>query len=426
MVSTKFRLIVLCVSCMVLAGPGFTQVAASQTCEFFPADNIWNTPVDNLPLDANSAAYVATIGPKNTLHPDFGSGVWPPNSDSPIGIPYVTVPGTQPKVQVSFDYADESDPGPYPIPASAPIEGGSQSDGDRHVLVIDTDNCILYELYYAYPNSDGSWNAGSGAIFDLKSDQLRPAGWTSADAAGLPIFPGLALYDEVLSGEINHALRFTAPQTRKAYVWPARHFASTLTGMQYPPMGQRFRLKAGFDISGFSTQTQVILTALKRYGMILADNGSSWYISGAPDSRWNNDTLVSELGQVAGANFEAVDESSLMVSADSAATKPTAGPSTVTVLSPNGGETLTSGSTFTIEWSAPAAATEFKLQYSLNSGKTWQAVVSGKKAGASYLWKVPAVTSNRTGCLVKVTGFDTGGHVVASDQSNTTFTIVRK
>jgi hypothetical protein len=202
-------------------------------------------------------------------------------------------------VQVSFDYADESDPVPYPIPADAPIEGGSQSTGDRHVLVIDTANCILYELYDAFPQSGGSWHAWSGAIFDLNSDNLRPAGWTSADAAGLPIYPGLVRYDEVSSGEINHALRFTVPQTRNTYVWPARHYASSLTGTQYPPMGQRFRLKAGFDISGFSPQTRVILTALKRYGMILADNGSSWYISGAPDPNWDND-ILSELHQVAG------------------------------------------------------------------------------------------------------------------------------
>jgi hypothetical protein len=317
----------LLVLCVVLAGLGLSGVAAGQVCGVFPADNIWNTPVDNLPVDSNSAAYISTIGPNSTLHPDFGSGVWPPGSSSPIGIPYVTVPGTQPEVQVSFDYSDESDPGPYPIPGNAPIEGGAQSDGDRHVLVIDTGNCLLYELYYAFPQSDGSWHAGSGAIFDLKSDNLRPAGWTSVDAAGLPIFPGLVRYDEVASGEIRHALRFTAPQTRKAYVWPARHYASSLTATNYPPMGQRFRLKAGFDISAFSPQTQVILTALKRYGIILADNGSSWYISGAPDSRWNNDVLH-ELGQVAGSNFEAVDVSSLMVSPDSAAVKTSGGPTT--------------------------------------------------------------------------------------------------
>jgi hypothetical protein len=313
------------VLCLLVAGPGFAGVSAGQVCEVFPADNIWNTPVDNLPVDPNSAAYIAAIGPKSGLHPDFGSGDWPPGSGSPIGIPYVLVPGTQPMVQVSFDYYDESDPGPYPIPANAPIEGGPQSDGDRHVLVIDTGSCILYELFSAYPQTDGSWYAGSGAIFDLTSDNLRPAGWTSADAAGLPIFPGLVRYDEVASGAINHALRFTAPQTRKAYVWPARHYASSLTETNYPPMGQRFRLKAGFDISGFSPQTQVILTTLKRYGMMLADNGSSWYISGAPDPRWNNDVLH-ELSQVAGSNFEAVNVSSLMISPDSAATKPATKP----------------------------------------------------------------------------------------------------
>jgi hypothetical protein len=409
---------------MVLAGLVFAGPAAGQVCGIFPADNIWNTPVDNLPLAPNSAAYIAAIGSKSTLHPDFGSGDWPPGSGSPIGIPYVTVPGTQPKVQVSFDYYDESDPGPYPIPPNAPIEGGPQSDGDRHVLVIDINNCILYELYYAFPQPDGSWHAGSGAIFNLKSDQLRPAGWTSADAAGLPIFPGLVRYDEVASGEILHALRFTAPQTRDAYVWPARHYASSLTGTQYPAMGQRFRLKAGFDISGFSPQTRVILTALKRYGMILADIGSSWYVSGAPDSRWDNN-ILSELDQVAGSDFEAVDVSSLMITPNSAAAKAATEPTTVTVLSPNGGEILTSGVTFTIKWSAPASATGFKLQYSLNSGKNWQAVVSGEITGTSYQWKVPTVTSNRTGCLVKVIGYDSGGDVVGTGQSNQPFTIER-
>ncbi len=427
----SLRLVVSCISCMVLFGPGFAGVAVGQVCEVFPADNIWNTPVDTLPLDSNSAAYVATIGTNSPLHPDFGSGVWPPGSDSPIGIPYVTVPGTQPMVQVSFDYADESDPGPYPIPASAPIEGGADSTGDRHVLVVDTTNCILYELYDAVPQLDGSWQAGSGAVFDLKSDQLRPAGWTSADAAGLPIYPGLVRYDEVASGEINHALRFTVPQTRNAYVWPARHQASSLTGAQYPPMGQRFRLKAAFDISVFSPQTRVILTALKRYGMILADNGSSWYISGAPDPRWDNDVL-SALEQVTGADFEAVDVSSLMVSPDSAAAKPNTAPivpTTVTVLSPNGGEILVSREIFTITWSAPATATRFKLQYSLNSGKTWKAVLSAKVAGTSHNWRVPAITSKRTeeltGCLVRVTGYNSGGHVVGTGQSDQPFTIER-
>ncbi len=307
--------------CMILSGLAPARESAGQTCAVFPANNIWNSPVDKLPLDPHSAAYIATIGANGTVHPDFGSGDWPPGSDSPIGIPYITVPGTQPKVEVSFDYADESDPGPYPIPANAPIEGGPDSTGDRHVLVIDINNCILYELFSAYPQAGGTWTAGSGAIFNLTSNALRPAGWTSADAAGLPIFPGLARYDEVASGEISHALRFTAPQTRKAYVWPARHYASSLTGTKYPPMGQRFRLKAGFDITGFSPQNQVILKALKRYGMMLADNGSAWYISGVPDPRWNNDDLH-DLDGVRGSDFEAVNVSSLMIGPNSAAAKP--------------------------------------------------------------------------------------------------------
>jgi hypothetical protein len=282
-------------------------------CAVFPVDNVWNVPVDTLPVDANSATYVATIGADRHVHADFGSGTW---EGGPIGIPYVDVPGTQPMVAVTFDYDDESDPGPYPIPTDAPIEGGSDSDGDRHVLVLDRDNCILYEMFYAFPQADGSWHAGSGAIFDLNSNALRPAGWTSADAAGLPILSGLVRYDEVAGGEIRHALRFTAPQTRQEYLWPARHFASSLTGAEYPPMGQRFRLRADFDISGFSPEVQVILHALKKYGMILADNGSAWYISGVPDERWDNDHLH-ELHQVHGSDFEAVDESSLMVDPDS-------------------------------------------------------------------------------------------------------------
>jgi hypothetical protein len=282
-------------------------------CPVFPADNVWNTRVDTLPLDPNSDLYIATIGASTGVHADFGSGLW---EGGPIGIPYVDVPASQPTVPVTFDYDDESDPGPYPIPPDAPIEGGPGSGGDRHVLVLERDNCILYEVYHAWPQPDGSWEAGSGAIFDLKSDVLRPAGWTSADAAGLPILPGLVRYDEVVSGEIRHALRFTVPQTRRAYFWPARHYASSLTAARYPPMGQRFRLRADFDESGFSPEVQVIVRALKRYGMFLADNGSAWYLSGVPDERWDNDQLR-ELGQIHGSDFEAVDESALMVDPDS-------------------------------------------------------------------------------------------------------------
>ncbi len=306
-----------CYFCFIFTGLIFAvnSEAAPEIagCSVFPDNNVWNTPVDDLPKDADSDAYIASIGAETSLFPDFGSGTW---EGGPIGIPYVEVAGTQAKVNVTFDYADESDPGPYPIPPDAPIEGGAHSDGDRHVLVIDRDNCILYELYHAFPQSDGTWTAGSGAIYDLNSNALRPETWTSADAAGLPIVPGLARYDEVVSGEIRHALRFTVEQTRQAYIWPARHFASSLTDSRYPPMGQRFRLKADYDISGFSRDAQVILAALKKYGLILADNGSDWFISGAPDERWNND-ILHEIRQVHGADLEAVDVSSLIVSTDS-------------------------------------------------------------------------------------------------------------
>jgi len=283
-------------------------------CPVFPANNVWNARVDLLPVDAHSAAYIASIGPGTGLHPDFGSGTW---DGGPIGIPYAVVPGSQPPVNVSFDYDDESDPGPYPVPPDPPIEGGPQSDGDRHVLLVDSGHCILYELYAAYPQPDGSWHAGSGAVFDLRANALRPATWTSADAAGLPILPGLVRYDEVAAGTIRHALRFTVAHTRDEFVWPARHQASNSANAAYPPMGQRFRLKAGFDVSGFPKNVQVILVALKFYGMFVADNGSNWYISGAPDERWNNDELH-VLNQVHGSDFEAVDESALMVNPDSA------------------------------------------------------------------------------------------------------------
>jgi hypothetical protein len=298
-------------------------------CPVLPVNHVWNAVVDHLPVHPNSAAYVSAIGANKGVHPDFGSGMW---NGAPIGIPYTIVSGNQPKVDITFDYSDESDLGPYPIPPGAAIEGGTQSTGDRHVLVLDRDNCVLYETWATYRLPGGSWEAGSGAVFDLESNALRPSGWTSADAAGLPILPGLVRYDEMASGEIRHALRFTGPQTRKAFVWPARHHASSLTGLNYPPMGQRFRLKAGFDATPFSPEVQVLLRALKNYGMILADNGSSWYISGVPDPRWNNDIWVSELGQVKGSDFEAIDESSLMSDPDSGETNlstpgpPIAGP----------------------------------------------------------------------------------------------------
>jgi len=285
------------------SGPGLGPNASLQGRRPFPADNSWNTAVDQDSVDPNSDALIASIGLTTGLHPDFGANY----NGGPFGIPYIVVTGSTPLVNVTFDYADESDPGPYPIPSDAPIEGGASSGGDRHVLVIDRDHWKLYELYAAYPvTGSTSWTAGSGAVFDLGSDSLRPAGWTSADAAGLPIFPGLARYDEVVEqGAVQHALRFTVSHSRHGYVYPARHYASSDTSSDVPPMGMRVRLKAGFDISGFPPSARVILQALKTYGMIVADNGSNWYVSGAPDERWNDDELKT-LKQVQGSNFEVV------------------------------------------------------------------------------------------------------------------------
>lgn len=284
-------------------------------CQIFPPDNIWNTPINQLPVHPRSNQYIAAIGQDIALHPDFGSGEW---DGGPIGIPYVVVPAGQPPVPITFIwYEDQSDPGPYPVPPDAPIEGGPNSDGDRHVLVMQQGSCHLYELYYAWPQADNSWEAGSGAIFDLNSHALRPDGWTSADAAGLPILPGLVRYEEVMSGEITHALRFTVPESQQAYLWPARHFASDNSDPNLPPMGLRVRLKASFDISGYPPQIQVILTALKKYGMFVADNGSPWFINGVPNEAWDNDQLVSWLATIHGSDFEAVDESGLMVDPNS-------------------------------------------------------------------------------------------------------------
>lgn len=293
-------------------GNGGTGVDLGEGASFhgvrpFPDDNAWNQDISQAEVDPNSVALIASIGNDTGLHPDFGT-VW---EGAPIGIPYVVVSGSQAKQTIkSFWYPDESDEGPYPIPSNPPIEGGNKSDGDRHIIIIDRDNWKLYELYAAYPDSD-RWNAGSGAIFDLSSNNVRPAGWTSADAAGLPIFPGLVRYDEVVElGEIKHALRFTVQRSRKAYVYPARHYASSNTDSNLPPMGMRVRLKQNVDISGFSKNVQVILTAMKKYGMIVADNGSNWYVSGAPDSRWNDDELH-DLGSIKGRDFEVVKMESI-------------------------------------------------------------------------------------------------------------------
>ena len=285
-----------------------TGAAVLAGCPVFPADNQWNLRVDRLPVLRGSDAIVRSIGTGEHMHADFGSGRY---QGAPIGIPYVTVPRRQRRVRVSFQYAAESDRGRYPIPRRVPIEGGRASDGDRHVIVVDRSRCRLYELFDAHPLNGGTrWRAGSGAIFNLRSNRVRPRGWTSADAAGLPILPGLARYPEVRRGRIDHALRFTASETRRAFIYPARHFASDLTAPDLPAMGQRLRLKAGFDISRFPRQSRIVLRALKRYGMILADNGSSWYVSGAPSRGWDNDDLHS-LHDVPGSAFEVVDSSRL-------------------------------------------------------------------------------------------------------------------
>ncbi len=277
-------------------------------CPLFPADNPWNQRVDRLPVARDSARLIASIGLGRPVHPDFGSGLY---AGQPIGIPYAIVSNRTRRIPVSFDYASESDGHLYPLPRGVPIEGGYHSTGDRHVIVVNRDTCLDYELYAAYPLSGGTrWHAGSGAIFNLRSDRLRPAGWTSADAAGLPILPGLARYDEVARGAINHALRFTAPQTRMAYVYPARHYASSSRNPALPPMGLRVRLKAGVDISRLPYQARIVARALKRYGLILADNGSPWYISGAPNPRWN-DSALHELDRLSGRDFEVVNTSSL-------------------------------------------------------------------------------------------------------------------
>jgi hypothetical protein len=283
-------------------------------CPVFPPDNIWNIRVDRLPLDPKSRAYTQSIGDDKPVHADFGSGTY---DGGPVGIPFVTVPGNQKRVRIVFDYRDESDLSNYPIPPNAPIEGGPNSKGDRHILIVDRDNCVLWEIYDAHPQPDGSWKAGSGAIFDLTCNCLRPDGWTSADAAGLPVLPGLVRHEEVASGEIRHALRFTAPRTRNEAVWPARHSASKLTDPNLPPLGQRFRLNAGFSLSGFSPEAQVILRALQEYGMMLADNGGAWFLSGSPNELWKNDVLQ-ELKRVKGSDFEAVDDSDEFVAHHSA------------------------------------------------------------------------------------------------------------
>ncbi len=307
------RLLALPLLAAILAASAHaaTPAASAPTlagCPVFPASNPWNRRVDALPVARNSATLIRSIGLDADFHADFGSGLW---DGGPIGIPFTVVGGDQQRVRVGFDYADESDRGPYPVPANAPIEGGRNADGDRHVLVVDRAACKLYELYDAHPLDAGrSWHAGSGATWDLRTNHLRTKGWTSADAAGLPILPGLARYDEVAAGAIAHALRFTAPRTRTAFIWPARHQAGSSSSPSLPPMGLRVRLKRTVSLRGLPRQARIVATAMKRYGLLLADNGSPWYVSGAPDARWDNDQLHA-LDRISGRDFEVVDASSL-------------------------------------------------------------------------------------------------------------------
>jgi len=304
---------IVVVGLLATACVSLSKLPGAPNCPLSPANSFWRADVSKLPVLARSATYVSSEGSTAGLKADFGSGLW---DGGPIGIPYTTVTGAQPKVAMTFDYASESDPGPYPFPASALIEGGANATGDRHVLVVDSDACKLYETWDSHPNANGSWHTGSGAVFDLKSNALRPAGWTSADAAGLAILPGLVRYDEVASGTVAHAIRMTVPHTQQAYLWPARHQAGESTNVNLPRMGEWFRLKASIKPTDFDPAVRPIIVALQHYGAIIADNGSAWYLSGAPDSRWNND-LLATLNRIKGSDFEAVDSQTMMVSANS-------------------------------------------------------------------------------------------------------------
>ena len=292
------------------AGGGATTTSAPGegphigSCSVFPGDNPWNRDISSLPVRADSDAFIDSIGRADHVHPDFGTE-W---EGAPIGIPFVTVGKSQRKVAIEFTaYGDESDPGPYPVPSDAPVEGGADGDGDRHVLVVDTDACVLYELYRAFPESGGAWSADSGAVFQLASNDEHPLEWTSADAAGLPILPGLVRYEEVVTeGALRHAVRFTVSRSRKAIVAPARHYASSSNDASLPPMGLRLRMKQSYDCSSFSSEARVVCEGLKHYGLIVADNGSDWYLSGAPDPRWDDDA-VGDLKRITGDAFEVVD-----------------------------------------------------------------------------------------------------------------------
>lgn len=358
------KFVLVAVLCLVILSPVALIPAAAQTCSQmslgrmaslngfipFPADNLWNQDISSAPVDPNSDNYINFIGASTPLHPDFGAGLY---NGSTIGIPYLVVSGS-PFVNVNFtEYGSESDPGPMPVPSNAPIEGFPHpGNGDRHVLVLDRDNCWLYELYYSFPLKSGNWNAGSAAVWDLLNNEQRPYTWTSADAAGLSIFPGLARYDEVAAGAINHALRFTVQDSQQAFTPPASHWASNSTNPYAAVMGMRLRLKSSFDISSFPPQSQVILAALKKYGMIMADNGSSVYISGDPDNRWNNNDLGS-LKTVPASAFEVILINPLYTPAN----VPT-GPNPVIQSFTANPTTVSAGQPSTLSWSVTGASYE--------------------------------------------------------------------
>ncbi len=310
---TKRSLAVAAVAALLAVGCEHVPIPGAPDCRLTPVNNYWRADVRNLPVHSRSAAYINNIGANATLKADFGSGLW---DGGPIGIPYIVVPGSQPKVPVAFQYWQESDPGPYPIPANPPIEGGDNATGDRHVIVVDKDNCTYYETYSTYSDGHGGWRAGSGAVWNMRSNALRPDTWTSADAAGLPILPGLVRYDEVAAGKVLHAIRITVPTTQSTYVWPARHEAGSTTNANYPPMGTWLRLSPTIDPNTFDPTVRPIVVALQTYGAIVADNGSPWYMSGVPDERWDNDKLR-ELARIKGSDFQVVNTSSLIVDPDS-------------------------------------------------------------------------------------------------------------
>ena len=389
-------LAILALSCMPLlaqshpcSGMATGQLSTLNGFVPFPPSSLWNTDISLAPVDVNSTNLINFIGTGVTVHADFGSGTYAGQS---IGIPYQVVAGTQPKVNLKLGaYATEDDPGPMPIPSNALIEGyPNPGTGDRHVLVLDKDGCWLYELGNAHLKS-GAWSADAASVWDMTISEQRPYTWTSADAAGLPIFPGLARYDEVASGAINHALRFTVPKTRQAFTPPASHWASSITDPNAPPMGMRLRLKASFDISGFSAQNQVILRALKQYGLILADNGSGIYISGAPDPRWNNSDLH-QLGKLTASDFEVVQMNEIYTNSNvPRGAPPTVGSFTANPASAVAGQPVTlSWTTTNSEYNiitpqvgpirgngvvvAPSATTTYKLESTNQYGRAQASV----------------------------------------------------